>query len=223
MTVPPPSPPIPPPSGGLSTDFNGWNALRTVSYTRKFVSKLTGHPRFPEPWPAPVSSLDQLTEKSNQLESADHDAGTRDKLKVAKRNTLNAELKNDLKTAIKYVDMAAQGDTALLWSLDLNMRSVPVRKKALTPVGQAILAVTHGKSGAFGCKVAKRGSALYTELYTAEGVPTDETQWAKYGDFTTQAFEVSGRVPGKSYSLRARLVGRAGPGPWSPVVTLISL
>lgn len=217
------SPPPPPPSDFLSTNFTGWNAQRTVAYTRKFVAKLTGHPAFPEPWPTHVAALGTLSEKSNLLELADHESGSGDKLKIANRNFLNEDLKVDLRSAVKHVDMVARGNIVLIRSLDLNMREIPVKKKTPAPMGQAVLTATHGETCAFRCKVQKPPGTLYIELYINEGDAADETQWLKYGDSTTQIIKVTGRVPGKTYHLRARLVGRGGPGPFSPIITIISL
>ena len=217
----PPSPGLP---TSLSINFTGWNALKTVAYARKIVVKLTDHPAFPEPWPNWVASLGLLTEKSNTLEVVNLESESRDKYKVTQRNILNEELKKDMRSAVQHVELAAQGKVDLLHSLGLNMRQVPVRKN----IHQAMLApqltvVQSKESGTLSGKVVKCPGAQVYEVQITEGDPTVEENWIRVDVFSKQNFQVTGRVPGKTYSLRARCYGHNGTGPWSSVATLISL
>ena len=220
--------PAPPPSSGspttLSINFTGWNAQKVIDYTRKFVVKLTDHPAFPEPWPAWVASLGRLTEKSNMLEAVNLEAESRDKYKVAQRNALNQELKRELRSSVLHVELAAQSNADLLHSLGLNMRRIPVKRNNSVAMLAPQLTVVQGKkSGTLSGKIAKCPGAKMTEVQITEGDPTVEENWVKVDVFSMQNFEVNGKVPGKAYSLRARCYGRTGTGPWSSVVTLISL
>jgi len=208
----------------LSTNFTGWNAPKVTGYIRKFVAKLTGHPDFPEPWPGWVASLKQLTEKSIALDTADLDAESRDKYKVAHRNALNEDLKKDLKGSIQHVELVAQGNAELLNSLGLIMRKVPVRRKAPPVMLAPQLTVVQGKaSGTLSGKVIMCPGAKMYLVQITEGDPTVEANWERIELFSTQDFLVTGKTPGKTYYLRARCYGRSGTGPWSAIVTIISL
>ena len=223
MTAPPTPRPAPELPISLSTNFTGWNAAKVVAYARKFVAKLTDHDSFPT-WPPWVASPVQLTEKCNTLETADLDAESHDMYKILRRNTLNKELKKDLKGSIQHVELVAQGNVALLHSLGLNMRGIPVRRNLPLAMLAPQLTVVQGKeSGVLDGKVIKCPGTQLVEVQINEGDTSVEENWVKVDFFSRQNFQVRGRVPGKTYSLRARCYGRNGNGPWSAIVTLISL
>lgn len=208
----------------LSTNFTGWNAPKVSAYTRKFVAKLTGHPDFTEPWPAWVASLKQLTEKSIALDKADLEAESRDTYKIAHRNNLNADLKKDLRGSIQHVELVAQGNAELLISLGLIMRKVPVRRKTPPAMLAPLLTVVQGKvSGTLSGKVIMCPGAKMYLVQITDGDPTVEANWERVELFSTQDFQVTGKTPGKTYYVRARCYGRSGTGPWSAIVTIISL
>ena len=208
----------------LSTNFTGWNAARVVAYARKFVLKLTDHSAFPEPWPAWVASLKLLTEKSNVLETAGLDAESHDTYKISKRNALTDDLKKDLKGSLKHVELVAQGNAELLNSLGLIMRRPPVKRKAPPSMLAPLLTVVQGKdSGTLNGKCIKCPGAKMYLVQICEGDPTVEANWERVDIFSDQAFQVTGRVPGRTYYLRARCYGKSGTGPWSAISTIISL
>ena len=220
MTAPPPTvvPTI------LSTNFTGWNAGAVTAYTRKFVAKLTGHSSFQEPWPDWVASLKQLTEKSNMLDAAELEAEGHDKYKIGRRNSLNVDLKKDLKGSIQHVEMVAQGNVELLNSLGLNMRRIPVRRSSPLPMLAPLLTVVHGtESGTLKGKVVKCPGAKMYLVQICEGDPTVEANWVRVDVFSIQSFQVKGLVPGRTYYLRARCYGSSGTGPWSSIATIIAL
>lgn len=226
MTSPPAPPPSPsPPAESLSTNFSNWNAPKTVAYTRKFVAKVKGHPSFPEPWADWAAPTDRLTQKSDALEAADHDAGSRDKFKVAHRNFLNSDLKIDLASSVRHVNAVAQGNGELLRSLDLIMRKLPGKKKEPPPMVAPVFSATQSKkmTGVFDCKAAKCAGAVFVELWSTDGDPSVEANWVKVDNYWRQLFQAGGFTAGKTYSLRARCVGPNGYSPFSPIVTLISL
>jgi hypothetical protein len=219
MTAPPTSE-----DASLSTNFASWNPTRMVAYSRKFVAKLTNHTSFPEPWPPWVASLGLISEKSNTLESADLAAESHDKYKVAHKNALNEELKKDLKGCIKHVEMVARGDANLIRSLGLDMQRPRSKGKTPAPMLAPLLTVVQGKkSSTFNGKAVKCAGAKMIEVQICEGDPTVEENWKKVDLFTTQNFLVEGKVPGRTYSFRARCYGASGASPWSAVVTLICL
>jgi hypothetical protein len=220
MTAPPSSEQLP----TLSTNFTGWNAAATVAYARKFVAKLTGHPNFPEPWPSWVASLGQLTEKGNALEAASLEAESRDTFKVAQRNALNKDLQKDLRSSILHVEMVAQGNLELITSLGLNQRHAPIKRRTPLPMLAPQLTVTQSKKSGFldGKVVMCPGARMFLVQIT-DGDPSVEANWVRVDIFSKQLFEVGGREPGKTYYLRARCYGPSGTGPWSAIVTIISL
>jgi hypothetical protein len=218
------APPTTTEEASLATNFASWNPTRTVAYSRKFVAKLTNHSAFPEPWPDWVASLRLISEKSNTLESANLDAESHDKYKVAHKNALNKELKKDLKSCIKHVEMVARGDGNLIRSLGLDMRRARTKSKTPATMLAPVLTVAQGKeSRTFSGKAVKCPGAKMTEVQICEGDPTVESNWSRVDLFSTQNFLVEGKVPGRTYSLRARCYGRRGAGNWSAVVTLICL
>jgi hypothetical protein len=220
MTAPTFSEPLP----TLSTNFTGWNAAATVAYARKFVAKLTGHPDFPEPWPTWVASLGRLTEKTNVLEAVSLEAESHDTYKVAQKNALNKDLKKDLKSSVMHVQSAAQGNAQLLNSLGLNMWHSTARKSTLLPMLAPLLTVTQSKqSGFLNGKVVMCPGAKMFLVQITDGDPTVEANWERVDIFSRQSFVVGGRQPGKTYYLRARCYGPSGTGPWSAIVTIISL
>jgi hypothetical protein len=220
MTAPQSSEALP----ALSTNFTGWNAAATVAYSRKFVAKLTGHPDFPEPWPPWVASLARLTEKGNILEAADLQAESHDKYKVAQKNALNQDLKKDLRSSVLHVELVAQGNVQLINSLGLNQRHAPGKKNNLLPMLAPLLTVTQSKKSGFldGKVIMCPGAKMFLVQIT-DGDPSVEANWVRVDIFSKQSFEVGGREPGKTYFLRARCYGPSGTGPWSAIVTIISL
>lgn len=219
MTAPPPIAEAP----ALSLNFTGWSAALTVAYTRKFISKLTGHAAFPEPWPSWVTSLAVLGEKSSALETLSLESESHDKYKLAQRNALTAELKKNLKSSLQYVESVAQGDAELLYSLGLTMKRTPMRRTPPPMLAPVITVTQSKKSSVLDGKVVKCPGALMFLVQITDGDPSVEANWVKVDIFTNQNFEVGGREPGKTYYLRARCYGRSGTGPWSAIVSVIAL
>jgi hypothetical protein len=186
----------------LSTNFTGWNAPKVTAYTRKVVAKLTGHSAFPVPWPPWVASLELLTEKSYVLDTASLEAESHDTYKITKRNALTVDLKKDLKGSLKHVELVAQGNAELLNSLGLNMRRPPVKRKLPPSMLAPLLTVVQGKeSGILNGKVVKCPGAKMYLVQICEGDPTVEANWERVDIFSDQAFQVTGRVPGRTYYL----------------------
>jgi len=195
-----------------------------IAYSRKFIAKVTGQAAFPEPWPPWVASLGLLAEKNNALEAVSLEAESHDKYKLAQRNALTAELKKMLKGALQYVELAAQGNAELMHSLGLTMKRVPVRRAAPLPMLAPLLTVTQGtKSGSLEGRVVMCPGAKMFQVQITDADPSVEANWVKVDIFSKQFFEVGGREPGKTYYLRARCYGPSGTGPWSAIVTVISL
>jgi hypothetical protein len=212
-------------ASALSTNFTGWSAAMTVAYSRKFITKLTGHAAFQEPWPPWVTSLLVLAEKSNTLETVSLDAESHDKYKVAHRNALTLDLKKSLKSSLQHVEMVAQGNAELLRSLGLNLKK-PTRAKRTTPPPMLApqLTVTQSKKSSFlDGKVIMCPGARMFQVQITDGDPSVEANWVKVDIFTKQTFEISGKEPGKTYYLRARCYGPSGTGPWSAIVAIICL
>lgn len=208
--------------------FFKWTPMQTVTYARRFVAKVKDHPLLVGTWTKWSRSPEQLLQKCDMVEAADLAAESKEVAKVAERNALHYELKQDLTYAHMHVEMVTESNPATLQSLGVKTKPVLTRKSPnggvlidLAPV----LTVTHskGKSGYLQCKSTRPKGAAGIHLQITED-PSNEENWRDVDTFMNLTFQVGNCVPGKTYYLRAQGKGRNGEaGPFSHIVTIISL
>ena len=72
-----------------------------------------------------------------------------------------------------------------------------------------------------GSRVPSAGSFV---LQTTSGDPTVEANWAAVASYKNcRRIELEGLTPGKTYTVRMRALGAAGPGAWSTSQSLMVL
>jgi hypothetical protein len=213
-------------SAFLIKNFVRLSAADTVSLARQVNFRLTDHPVIKEPFPGYVPSLQKIVAGADGLEAAQFAALNRDLGKIAIKNQCCTALQTDLGTLAQHVELAAQGDPAVLQTVGFPMKHKRGRTAARIAPDQPELAIAHGKlSGTLVGTVTRSCKGGSTEVEITDGDPTVEGNWrrAGAGTYVLSKFELTGLQPGTKYSLRARCVSSGGTGPWSTNVTIICL
>ena len=78
------------------------------------ITAMTGNAHYPESWAAQVPTLEQLNTALDAYRDAYHASLTRDTLKIAQRDSARQTLTDLLKRLAPYLELIAQGDTAML-------------------------------------------------------------------------------------------------------------
>ncbi|BBL75182.1 fibronectin type III domain-containing protein [Methylomagnum ishizawai] len=188
------------------------------------VASLTNNAAFPEPWPAQAPALSDIKEALNAYRDAYHASLTRDTLKIAQREKARDALTLLLKRLPAYLELVAQGDTAVLATTGYDLR----RDTARTG-GNGILdapadfRVAHGQvSGNLEVRAARVAGARSYEVQTAQGDPTIDANWKHaLSSATCSHIVLEGMVPAQTYWVRLRAIGSQGAGIWAEPVNII--
>jgi hypothetical protein len=197
-----------------------------ISQAQQIVTAMTGNAAFPEPWPAPVPTLAQITTDLNALQTVMTATGAGDRTQVAARDAAAAALSRDLVRLGRYVQLQADDDPVKLSSSGFPMRSPGVRRVVVEELpAPANLSLSHGAlSGQIFVRATRLGGAASYEVQLCTADPTVEANWIDAGVFKNcSRIQLNGLVPGKVYSVRMRGIGSAGPGSWTPAVSLMAM
>jgi len=142
------------------------------------MASLVGNAHYPEPWAAQAPGLSQLNEALAAYRDAYHASLTRDTLKIAQRESARQALTDLLKRLAPYLELVAQGDTAILASAGYDLRKDIVHGNGGALPAPGNFRVVHGqKSGTLDIHIARLSGAGSYEVQTAQGDPTLETNW----------------------------------------------
>ena len=188
------------------------------------VTAMTGNVHYPEPWAAQVPTLEQLNSAFKAYQDAYHASLTRDTLKIAQRDSARQTLTDLLKRLAPYLELIAQGDTAMLATTGYGLRHDIVRNSGNSPLpAPADFRVAHGaKSGTLNVHVARLPGAGSYEVHTAQGDPALESSWQHaVSSVTATHILIEGLIPGQNYWLRVRGISSYGGGVWTDPVSII--
>ena len=188
------------------------------------VTAMTGNVHYPEPWAAQVPTLEQLNSAFKAYQDAYHASLTRDTLKIAQRDSARQALTDLLKRLAPYLELIAQGDTAILATTGYGLRHDIVRTSGNSPLpAPTDFKVAHGaKSGTLNVQVARLPGAGSYEVHIAQGDPAIEDSWQHaVSSVTATHIVIAGLIPGQNYWLRVRGINSHGGGVWTDPVSMI--
>jgi hypothetical protein len=172
-----------------------------------------------------VAALAKVSELIDRLQLAIDEAKDHGSAKIAYRDQLAKALAAQLQKVAQLVEIAADGNVDALKSSGFKVLTggnVRHDYQLLAPKARLI----HGpQSRTLLLRGVKLKGAWRYDVDITEGDPTVEDSWSRYGSYPNcRGIEILGRTPGKYCSARLRGVWPNGEeGPWSAVVTLMSL
>ena len=210
----------------INMGFNNQRPADLLSQAQQVVTAMTANASFPEPWPAPVPSLAQITTDMNALQAAVTATGAGDRTRVAERNSAASTLSRDLLRLARYVALEADDDTTKLSGSGFTLRSPFVRSTVFNELpAPANLSLAHGAlSGQMNVRASRLSGAASYAVQLCATDPTVEANWSDAGVYKNcSRIQLSALTPGKTYSVRMRGIGNAGPGSWTPAVSLMAM
>jgi hypothetical protein len=210
----------------LITYFSKYSAAQTIALSRNVITSLRGNTHFmDEPWPSYVTSLDDLEHNTNLLETAHFASQNHDSLMIAQRNQHTLTVQGNMTTIAKHCDLKANGNITALMTSGFPMRKQSTKSRsAKRPIPQPVVTMRHGQtSGTMLGKMQMPAGVKSAEIEFTDGDPNVAENWKRLPTTGSSSFEVTGLTPGKSYTFRVRFITNTGTGPWSNLVTLISL
>ena len=195
-----------------------------LDFSRRIVAAMTDNPNFKNISPDFAALLTLLPDLINKLQLAFDAAKSRDFSKVAYRDQVQAELVQLLTKIAKHIELVANGDVAVCGSTGFELAHER-SKHIVYPLIPAIVTLKHGPiSGTMIINGKALDGAYRYEVHLTDGDPKAEENWRPYGDFPKcHSIQLAGLTPGSNCSVRVRGVWATGAGPWSQVVTLMSL
>ena len=210
----------------INMGFNSRHVTTLVTEAQQVITAMTGNASFPAPWPAPVPALAQITTDLNALQGAITATSAGDKTQIAERNAAASTLATDLLRLARYVELSADGDASKLASSGFTLRSPGIRRQVIGELSApGNLTLSHGAlSGQLMVKATRLNGAGSYEVQLATADPTVEANWSDVATYKNcSRIQLNGLTAGKTYSVRMRGIGSAGPGSWAPAVSLMSM
>ena len=115
--------------------FESLNQADLLAKANHIVSCLRNNTYFPQPWLAPVPSLEELERLVNEYGVAYQAALNGDRLKIAERNAISKPMIEQLKKIAHYLEVVADGNEAALISTGYDLSHEPVRSKSKAEPG----------------------------------------------------------------------------------------
>lgn len=205
---------------------NFGNVVQTLGTARTMKAALTGHPDpLFNPLPHFLASLDDFGAGIDRLQVAYDGVQKRNLQLVPERNAAHIDLKKMMTKYVKYGDLVADGNIAILQSIGAPLRAVAGKSGFLLQVGTPQLAVVHAGRGGVYCKSKSVKGAFSYQIQFTDGDPGVEANWKDWSVPSAHASSIliNGLTSGKEYSFRMRAIGSTQPGPWSAPVTIMIL
>ena len=111
------------------------NQADLLAKSTHIVICLRNNPHFPEPWPAPVPSLDEVAASVDEYSSTYQAALSGDHIKIAERNAASKRLIEKLKKIAHYLEVIADGNEVILLSTGYDLTHEPVHSRTKTEPG----------------------------------------------------------------------------------------
>lgn len=209
----------------LITTFSK-NPKKVLERSRKVNTALNNSPNFQQKSAEFAQDMQRLSEGIERLQKSCDDAQSRDSQKMSYRDRMRDEVVTILKRIVKHVELAANGDIAMLEDSGFEISQENPRKiRYPHPLPAPMLTMKHGPVSGILVANAKpvAGAASY-EFHITDADPTVPGNYSPFGTFAHGTnVSIPGRTPGQTYSVIARCIGTSGPGAWSPPFSIISL
>lgn len=211
----------------ISLDHKYLTDPEAVLRAQLIVSNLTAHPLFQTiAWPPQVPSLTQLAEAADGLSDAYNAALTRDVVKIGVRKTSREDLNKKITNIGQFVVVVVGDNPDALSGTGFEARRQRSARSHAALQAPPNFTVTNGNiKGTMIAKAGRLDGAGSYEMHVSEQAdPSVEEGYFFNASFLHAThMETKGHQPGKNYHFRLRGVSTDGPGPWSAVVSLISL
>lgn len=210
----------------IKVSFNKLSPSALLAQAQGVVTAMTDNPGFPEPWPATVPALAQIQADLAALQTVVTATAAGDKTRIQERNAARLTLSEDLSRLGFYVQSLAGSNTVLLASTGFPLRQQTPRPKVVdAPLAPSGLRLARGiNSGSLRVRATPQARAGSYDVQITTGDPTVESSWMTAGSFRNCGrIELGGLTPLKTYSVRMRALGSAGPGAWSPPESIVVL
>ena len=119
----------------LIINFEALNQADLLAKSTHIVGCLRNNPNFPEPWPAPLPSLDEVAVSVDEYGRAYQAALSGDRIKIAERNAVSKRLLDKLKKISHYLEVIADGNEVVLLSTGYDLTHAPVHSRTKTEPG----------------------------------------------------------------------------------------
>ena len=207
----------------LIVSFERLNEAEYLAKSSAILAALTGNPHYQEPWATQAPTLQQLQAAFNDHQAAYFDSLSKDTQKIALRDATRVILTALLKQLAPYLELVAQGDTAILATTGYGLRNDIVHNQGSDPLpAPDNFQVTQGTiSGTLDVHVSKLFGAGAYDVQINLGDPKIESTWL-HAITSTSCLNIvlQGLIPGQAYWLRIRGVNGNGLGAWSNLLTI---
>ncbi|MEX8519440.1 MAG: fibronectin type III domain-containing protein [Leptothrix sp. (in: b-proteobacteria)] len=192
---------------------------------RTVIKKLSGNPNFPLPWPASITSIEQLEAGLDKFAACCEAALQRDSSKIRARNDARDQLHVLIDNLVPYIEAVAHDNLDILESSGFEVRSTtPVHATSTDPLpAPTDFRVVHGNfSGTLVVHVARSpGAKLYEVEISQNGGSVD----AKWDHATVSSsgmhIVVDGLMRGQDIWVRVRAHNKDGPGQWTAPINVM--
>jgi hypothetical protein len=210
----------------INSTFNKLKSSAFLTQAQTIVTNMTGNVSFPEPWASTVPPLAQIEKDLAAFQEVANATAAGDRTRIAERNGARTTLATDLTLLGFYVQGVAKGDLAMLASTGFPLRTRTPRSQALdSPEAPQRLRLSRGTNS--GSLVVRAGRVINTGAYDVQitsADPTVEANWTAAGSYKNcNRIELTGLATLKTWSVRVRALGAAGPGAWTMPVSLMVL
>jgi hypothetical protein len=181
-------------------------------------NSLKDNKSFPQPWLAYVPQLADLNAAVDNYHILFEAALSRDRVKIASRESARRILTKLLKQLAPYLELIANGDVSKLQTTGYSLRRDIVRSLNLDPLmAPANFHFERGElSGSMVAWADSLPGAGSYHLMTCTGDPNIELNWENRGGFRRcSKIIVPGFTPGTVYYARLCGIGTKGPGVWA--------
>ena len=186
---------------------------------------MTGNASFPEPWPSTVPPLAQIQKDLASFRDAVTATAAGDRTQIPARDAASATLVNDLGQLGLYVQAIANGNVDLVATTGFRLRRHGTRSLVIDvpPAPEGVRTSGGMVSGTLLIRSTPVTRAASYDVQITAADPTVEANWTLAGSYKICGrIELAGLTPLKTYSVRLRALGSAGPGAWSvPVSCLV--
>jgi hypothetical protein len=200
------------------------NDLEAIDRSQLMHTSLSNNAGFLEKYPFMVDKLARLKETTDTFSVAYHEALTKDVVKVERRKTQRENLNSAMGSVGQFVVAAAGEDPSVLEGTGIEIKRKRNANSHPELQAPSNFTLRHGATrGTMVGKASKLDGAGGFEMWVSEVDPTLEEGWKLWDTYLGCTMEMSGFQPGKNYSFRLRGIGSNNKGPWSPVISLISI
>lgn len=210
----------------IRVSFNHLSPSALLAQAQGIVTAMTANPGFPEPWPTTVPTLTQIQADLAALQAAVTATAAGDRTQIQQRNAARQALANDLSRLGFYVQSLAGTSTVQLASTGFPLRQQTPRAQVVdVPPAPGNLRLARGvNSGSLLVRAMPLPKVGSYDVQITTGDPTVEANWTAAGSYVNCGrIELDGLTPLKTYSVRMRALGAAGPGAWTTPESLVVL